>query len=94
MSEAEQNTPSVVDTTAMNDPTVNAPTDDTPAKKRGNPANLQGWRTFSKAFKEKHCEKCKGKSASWVSKHAGIAWRHKKGKKRESDPLQPEMLLD
>lgn len=55
-------------------------------KKRGDSARLAHWRSFATDFKNAYPKECSGKSASWVAKQAGYAWRHNRTKKRVGDP--------
>jgi hypothetical protein len=61
-----------------------------PKKKKGDTAHLSEWRDFLKTFRSVHEDSCKGKSAAWVAKQAGFAYRKKKGKSKPTDPEKLE----
>jgi len=61
-------------------------------KSRGDSPHLKQWREYFKAWVARNDGSIVGVKVVDRAKLAGIAYRHSKGKKRESDPAEPEMV--
>lgn len=61
-------------------------------KTRGDSPHLKEWRDYFKAWVARNTGSLEGVKVVERAKLAGIAYRHSKGKKRESDPAEPEMV--
>lgn len=59
---------------------------------RGDSVHLQQWRAFVKEWVGRNESQLEGVKIVDRAKLAGIAYRHKNGKKRPSDPAKPELL--
>jgi len=63
---------------------------------QGDTPHLQKWREFYKLWHSKHGEHetVKGMTQVGKAKAAGVAYRHSQGKKRATDPEEPEFPVD
>jgi len=61
---------------------------------QGDTPHLQNWREFYKKWHTKHAEAATNMKHIEKARAAGVAYRHSTGKKRASDPAEPEFPFD